>query len=245
MKVRLIISKRADPEDIGRAKEALLAAGHLLTEEGAECLVALGGDGTVLQAAHIAAERGLPIAAINYGRVGYLARFRRGEEDLLARTLRPDAPKAAHLTVEVMAGGVRFTALNEAALLREVSPEADGGVLRVSAKVGSRRYDFGGDGLIACTPSGSTAYSFSAGGSMLHPALAAFSLTPLREMNCRAPVVYPCSLTTVLIPQTDALLYADGIYIGRAGAGTQVRIFRGKDISFYVRTPRGQNNLSE
>ena len=228
MKVRLIISKRADPEDIGRAKEALLAAGHLLTEEGAECLVALGGDGTVLQAAHIAAERGLPIAAINYGRVGYLARFRRGEEDLLARTLRPDAPKAA-----------------EAALLREVSPEADGGVLRVSAKVGSRRYDFGGDGLIACTPSGSTAYSFSAGGSMLHPALAAFSLTPLREMNCRAPVVYPCSLTTVLIPQTDALLYADGIYIGRAGAGTQVRIFRGKDISFYVRTPRGQNNLSE
>ncbi len=147
----------------------------------ADILIVLGGDGTILEAARRAAQRATPILGINLGRLGYMAELETGELDLLNRLFSGDyeLEKRSMLRVELFAGEELRSfcyALNDAVISngsvsRMIDLElCDGGIPVTTYRA---------DGLIVATPTGSTAYSMSAGGAIVDPRVSCFCVTPI------------------------------------------------------------------
>lgn len=148
----------------------------------ADILLVLGGDGTLLAAARVAASRGIPILPINLGSLGFLTSFTVEElypalEETLAG--RSSMSERVMLQVELVRAGtiidcqhvLNDAVLNKSALARMIEVElfiGDEFVCRYRA-----------DGLVVATPTGSTAYSLSAGGPIVHPTVEAFVITPI------------------------------------------------------------------
>ena len=158
-----------------------------------QLLLVLGGDGTMLAAARLAAPRRIPILPINMGSLGFLTSFTLDElypalEDTLAGS--PSISQRVMLQAELVRGGSvieRQLALNDVvihkgALARMIQLE-----LSINADFVCR---YRADGLIVSSPTGSTAYSLSAGGPIVHPAVEAFIITPIcPHMLTDRPVV--------------------------------------------------------
>ena len=147
----------------------------------ADILIVLGGDGTILEAARRSAQRGTPILGINLGRLGYMAELEMSELELLGRVVRGDysLEKRSMLRVELLAGGELRSfcyALNDAVI-------SNGSVSRIIdvelSENGNRVATYRADGLIIATPTGSTAYSMSAGGAIVDPRVECFCVTPI------------------------------------------------------------------
>lgn len=145
-------------------------------------LVVLGGDGSFLRAARLAADSGVPIFGINMGRVGFLAEAAPGAwQDKLARVLAGDCwvERRLMLCAEWRREGAlleRFTALNDVVVGRG----AHARVVRLSLYVDDAYVTtYTADGLIVATPTGSTAYSMAAGGPILPPQLKNFLVMPV------------------------------------------------------------------
>ena len=183
-----------------------------------ELVMVLGGDGTILRAAELVREADIPLLGVNLGHVGFLAESERAD---LAETVRWVADRSytveerTTIEVEVWHGGTllgRSWALNEVAVEKadrermiEVVMEVDG--LPVSS--------FGCDGVVMATPTGSTAYAFSAGGPIVWPEVAALLMVPIsaHALFAKPLVVAPTSVLAVeLLPRTDAagVLWCDG-----------------------------------
>ncbi|HEX7276661.1 MAG TPA: NAD(+)/NADH kinase [Acidimicrobiales bacterium] len=147
-----------------------------------DLVVALGGDGTVLRAVRLVAERGIPVLGVNLGRLGYLARVEPDQLTVaLERFLAADFVIEERMLLQVkirrghVAGG-ELLALNDA-VLEKPRP---GNSVHLSVTIGGRPWaTYAGDGLIVATPTGSTAYSFSARGPIVSPRLRAMLLTPV------------------------------------------------------------------
>jgi NAD+ kinase len=183
--------------------------------DGAEMLIVLGGDGTLLRAAELARPSGTPMLGVNLGHVGFLAE---AEVEDLATVV--DSVVARHYYVEermtidvaIRSNGALLAstwALNEATVekrerMLEVVAEIDGHPL-------SR---WGCDGVICATPTGSTAYAFSAGGPVVWPEVDALLMVPIsaHALFARPLVVSPRSMMAVeILPDTPAgVLWADG-----------------------------------
>lgn len=183
-----------------------------------ECVVVLGGDGTILRAAELVRGTDAPIVGVNLGHVGFLAE---SERDELADTLRRvltgdyDVEERFALEVTVTTDGhevYRTWAMNEATV-EKASRER---MLEVVVEVDGRPLSsFGCDGVVMSTPTGSTAYSFSAGGPVVWPEVQALLLVPLsaHALFARPLVVGPDSTLAVeVLPRTDArgILWCDG-----------------------------------
>lgn len=144
-------------------------------------LIVLGGDGTILEAARRAAQRGTPILGVNLGRLGYMAELELNELDMLSRLFTGDytLETRSMLRVELMAGGELKSfcyALNDAVISngsvsRMIDLELSEGGVPVTT--------YRADGLIIATPTGSTAYSMSAGGAIVDPRVSCFCATPI------------------------------------------------------------------
>jgi NAD+ kinase len=183
-----------------------------------ELVIVLGGDGTILRAAELARGAAAPLLGVNLGHVGFLAEAER--EDLtqtVARALARDYTVEERMTISVrvkVGGEVVYEtwALNEASVEKanrerslEVVVEVDGRPLS----------SFGCDGVVMSTPTGSTAYSFSAGGPVVWPSVDALLMVPLsaHALFSRPLVVGPeSSLAVELLPRSTAsgVLWADG-----------------------------------
>src|SRR5271154_4298857 len=163
-----------DMEAEGRTREAVAAASQLL--------LVLGGDGTLLAAARVAALHGIPILPINMGSLGFLTSFTVEElypalEDTLAG--RYSVSERVMLKVDLEREGkiidtqrvLNEAVINKGALARMIDLE-----LRIDQDFVCR---YRADGLIVATPTGSTAYSLSAGGPIVHPAVESFIITPI------------------------------------------------------------------
>lgn len=163
-------------------QDAVLPPAAALTEalEGSDVAVAIGGDGTIMHVAKAAAEIGCPVLGINGGRVGFLAGIEPEELEQLPQLLSGDYMVDERLlldiTVHTAQGEQTFLAMNEAVLSRgslsrllDVTVTADGGDVMTCR----------GDGMIVATPTGSTAYSLSAGGPVVDPAVDCILLTPV------------------------------------------------------------------
>ena len=147
----------------------------------ADILIVLGGDGTILEAARRAAQRGTPILGINLGRLGYMAELELSELELLDKlfTGEYELEKRSMLRVELLSGSDLRSfcyALNDAVISngsvsRMIDLELSEGGVPVTT--------YRADGLIVATPTGSTAYSMSAGGAIVDPRVECFCVTPI------------------------------------------------------------------
>ena len=147
----------------------------------ADVVVVLGGDGSILEAARKASPHGKPILGINLGRLGYMAELEMRELDLLHElfTGNYEIERRAMLRVELLNDGELKSfchALNEAVI-------SNGSVSRIIdmelSENGCPVVNYRADGLIIATPTGSTAYSMSAGGPIVDPTVPCFCVTPI------------------------------------------------------------------
>ena len=184
---------------------------------GAELVLVLGGDGTILRAAETARDAGVPLLGVNLGRVGFLAEV---ESSDLERTVEQVLDRAYNveerltLDVTVTRAGEHLGdgwALNEASVEKAARERMLELVVEVDGRPLSR---WGGDGVVAATPTGSTAYAFSAGGPVVWPTVEALLVVPIsaHALFARPLVVAPSSVIAmeVLPSGATAVLACDG-----------------------------------
>ena len=185
--------------------------------DGCELVVALGGDGTFLRAAELARNADIPVLGVNLGRIGFLAEAEADAidtvlEHVVARSYSIEERLTLDIAVrvkgEVIAHG---WALNDASL--EKGPRL--GVLGVVVEVDGRPVStFGCDGVLVSTPTGSTAYAFSAGGPILWPDLEALLVVPnnAHALFARPMVTSPDASIAIEIEADghDAVVFCDG-----------------------------------
>ncbi|MEN3264484.1 NAD kinase [Pseudonocardia sp.] len=202
--------------------------------DGAEVVLVLGGDGTLLRAAEMARPVGVPLLGVNLGRVGFLAE---AEEESLDHALEAIVEGSysveERMTLDAVArtnGHVlaRTWALNEATV-EKVSRER---ILEVVLEVDGRPVSaFGCDGVICATPTGSTAYAFSAGGPLVWPQVKALLLVPsnAHALFARPMVIAPDSEVAIEVDQSGppAVLECDGRRTVALPPGARVELAAG------------------
>lgn len=165
--------------------------------EAADLIIAIGGDGTVLSAAKDALQFDLPVCGINVGKVGYLAEFKPSEIGDLASALASGTYSITlHSVVSVTTGDHTAQGINDVVVEKVVSQR----IIEVVVSVNHRELaTYRTDGIIVATPLGSTAYSLSAGGPVLDPALDALVLTPVapHSLLTRPIVLAPDAIVTL------------------------------------------------
>jgi NAD+ kinase len=220
----------------------------------ADLVFVLGGDGTLLSVAR-EAPRSTPVLGINVGVLGYLTGLKQAEalsrlDEVLTGGFRED--RRRRLDVSIAEGPSRGTyrALNDAVLNRETI----GRISSFSLSIEGRRIArFRGDGVIVATPTGSTAYSLSAGGPILDPALAAVVVTPISPHSLtQRPLVVPASVTIGLMVIGGK--HDDGVHLTLDGQanfaippGCMVEVRQSRSPVTLLRPPESDNfhNLSE
>ncbi len=140
-----------------------------------DVVVAVGGDGTIMHTARRAAAEGKPVAGVNAGRLGFLASLEREELRELRRLLNADYEVEERIMPLALYGGTGYPFVND--MVVEKAPGT--GMVEISAGYRGQGVGYRGDGLIVATPTGSTAYSLSAGGPVLDPGLRCLTVTPI------------------------------------------------------------------
>ena len=202
---------------------------------GADFLVCFGGDGTILHAAKDASSFGVPILGVNLGSVGFMAELEQGELDKLNRLLSGEYTLESRmlLDVRVVRNGrtlFRSVALNDAvvtkgAVARIIDLQVYGDKILIS--------NIYGDGVIMATPTGSTAYSLSAGGPIVEPTAENIIMTPIsaHTLQAKAMVLDKNRRIEVMVPKQSrktAYLSVDGGKAFKLISGDTVEIGRSR-----------------
>ncbi|WP_148232987.1 MULTISPECIES: NAD kinase [Thermomonospora] len=208
--------------------------GTAAAAQDAELVIVLGGDGTILRAADLVRMSGTPLLGVNLGHVGFLAE---AERDDLTSTVERVVERRYHveerMTIDVTVhrnGTVAATtwALNEATVEKAERER----MLEVVVEVDGRPLShWGCDGVVCATPTGSTAYAFSAGGPVVWPQVEAMLVVPIsaHALFARPLVVSPRSAVAVeVLPDTPrAVLWCDGRRTVGLPPGARVEVRRG------------------
>jgi len=221
--VRLVLESKLSgaPDDGGLDDDAL------------DVLISLGGDGTLLRGARLACERGIPILGVNLGRVGFLAAA--GPEaavDTLGRVVKGEYTIESRLALTARVGrhSSDFLAINDLVIHK-------GGIariIRVAVAVDGQEVGvYSGDGIIVATPTGSTAYSMSAGGPIVVPGVDALVITAIcpHTLAVRPLVVQASSALTLRVldpvPAPEELLVSiDGQVAAQLAPQQEVTVVR-------------------
>lgn len=203
--------------------------------ESCEIVIVLGGDGTLLRAAEFTRPTGTPMLGVNLGHVGFLAE---ADRDDLAATVdrvverRYDVEERLTVEVSVCVDGAVLAetwALNEASVEKRSRERMLEVVVEVDGRPLSR---WGCDGVVCATPTGSTAYAFSAGGPVVWPEVAALLLVPIsaHALFARPLVVAPQAVLAVeLLPETaGGVLWCDGRRKVELAPGARIEVRRGR-----------------
>ena len=211
---------------------SVLELGKDAKETDLELAVVLGGDGTILKAAELVRDSQTPLLGINLGHVGFLAESEKNEiGTTIARVVAKDYLVKERLTLDVSVKldgkeVYRTWALNEAT----VEKSARERMLEVVVEVDGRPLSsFGCDGIVISTPTGSTAYAFSAGGPVVWPSVDALLMVPLsaHALFARPLVISPNSLVAVEVLKRSAgtgVLWCDGRRSTELPAGARVEV---------------------
>ena len=186
------------------------------SDEKLDFIVVFGGDGTILKVAPKALELDVPILSVNAGTVGFLSGYELSDiEKCIDDIKRNNLFISERSVLKVEYNGRVYTALNDAVIERDRSIEGKTIVSKLDVSIDSQLvYNMSSDGVIVSTPTGSTAYSLSAGGAILTPDLKSFIVTPIcpHSLGIR-PVVYnDQSKLSVRVCQSscDCVLSVDG-----------------------------------
>jgi NAD+ kinase len=234
-----------------RAGEWLTARGHTVTRvvdpvhreggldgDAVDLAVSLGGDGTMLRTVAMAARRGIPVLGVNLGQLGYLTEVEpTALEYALDRFVAGDYAVEERMTLEVEIersgprpstdAGSPYLVLNEAVVEKTVP----GHTVRLSASIAGRPFvTYLADGLLVCTPTGSTAYNLSARGPILSPLLRAIVVTPISAhmLFDRTIVLEPEQwLRLEVADPRPGVLVVDGESVARLDPGDAVECREG------------------
>ena len=204
--------------------------------QGAELVIVLGGDGTLLRAAELSRPAGVPLIGVNLGHVGFLAEAEHDDlPDVIDRVISRRYTVEHRMTVDVTVrqnGTVTATtwALNEATVEKAARERMIEVITEVDGRPLSR---WGCDGVVCSTPTGSTAYAFSAGGPVVWPEVEALLMVPISAHALFAPpmVVSPASVLAVELiaghETSGAVLWCDGRRKVDLPPGARVEVRRG------------------
>jgi NAD+ kinase len=211
-----------------------------------DAIVVLGGDGTFLRAARAIADVEVPILGVNLGKVGFLSKAEADDlEDVLALLHVGDYELEPRITLETRvfhedgsSDGEVHIALNEAAVVRGGRAQA----MRVVVDVGdSRVATYICDGIVIASPTGSTGYSFSAGGPIIEPTSRNMVVTPIAAYltPLRSSVVGPQHPVTVTVQAAyDCLVSIDGRADIPLAVGDRVEVRARRKLIQFIQ-PRG------
>ena len=225
----------------------------------AETVIALGGDGTIMDCAKRTATRRKPVLGINLGHLGYMAELEMSELEALSRIVNGDfeIDRRAMINVEVFSakGNKKMSsfALNDAVI-------SNGSVARIIdlelLEAGTPITSYRADGLIVSTPTGSTAYSMSAGGAIADPRVECLCVTPICPHSLTArPIIFPDSavieVKNICVREKSLYLTLDGrlnfelyredvVRITKSELSAQ--LIRMKERSFYDRLRQKMRN---
>ena len=179
-----------------------------LGPEAFDLVVALGGDGTMLRVSHACSKKDIPVLGVNLGRLGFLAELQRGSWDTgLAQVLAGQywIERRMMLHVKQERDG---RAVGEWDVINECAVTRDGGMKMVRLETivdGQPLTTYAADGLIAATPTGSTAYALAAGGPILPPELRNILLIPVApHLSIERAIVLPDGAEVIIRVHTDA-----------------------------------------
>lgn len=242
--VRIVVDKRTT----GIREHEYLSQYPLVDAEpnaalGCELVLVLGGDGTFLRAADLAHTVDVPVLGINMGHVGFLAEWEEESlETAIERVVKRDYRIEDRMTIDTVVVDAAGAEVGRSWALNEVSMHSQNrrGVLDAILEVDGRPVSsFGCDGVLISTPTGSTAYSFSAGGPVLWPELDAILVVPnnAHALFAKPLVVSPASTVAVeSASETDeAIAIMDGHRQITMPAGSRVEVVRGRHPIRWVR----------
>jgi NAD+ kinase len=201
--------------------------------QGSDLLVAVGGDGTMLHTARMAAAESVPVLGVNRGRLGFLAdvgpdRMLESVDDALEGRCLPELRMLLEAQVQCDGRAVTALALNDIV----VAKRETGRMLDLRTWVdGTYVNTHGGDGFIVSTSTGSTAYALSCGGPIVHPSLAAIVLVPIcpHTLSDRPIVVSADSIIEIELAdrfEARAQVVCDGMVTSELQPGERLRVCR-------------------
>jgi NAD+ kinase len=228
------------PDALGRLRRIAEARGvEFVEDHEPDLAVSLGGDGSMLRAFHRFLGSGVPVIGVNFGRVGFLTSIEADDlEQGLERAFAGDYRVVELPTLEVRLGDEAWPAVNDVV----VSSATIGHMIELAYAVGGEELDtLPCDGLICCTPSGSTAYNLSNGGPVLVWGLDVMALTFVAAHSLHArPLVIPRSRELVVGNRTedgDATLIVDGKQVGALRPGDEIDVKLGDQKSLLATLP--------
>ncbi|TXJ05119.1 MAG: NAD kinase [Aeromicrobium sp.] len=201
-----------------------------------ELAVVFGGDGTILRAAELCRGTQTPILGVNLGHVGFLAEAEEDDvHEVAARVIAGDLAVEERLTVDVdvFVNGQKVAtnwALNEASVEKAARERMLEVIVEIDERPVSR---WGCDGVVCATPTGSTAYNFSAGGPVVWPEVQALLMVPIsaHALFSRPMVVSPESRLAIEVigENTTGILWCDGRRAAELPIGARVEVRRGSE----------------
>ena len=207
----------------------------------ADLIITIGGDGTIIRYAKRAAIDNKPVLGINAGRMGYLANIEQNELSLLSKLKTNEffIEKRMMLSVSVVENGNlinEYSALNDAVITSGFISR----IVDISVGVGNDYISYRADGLIVSTPTGSTAYSMSAGGPIIDPLTESFCITPICSHSLSAKPILLGADNEIKIKayskkRTDVYLTVDGRKVAPMKPFTEVYIKRSPKTAQLIR----------
>ncbi len=205
----------------------------------ADVLVSLGGDGTLLQAAHLAGPLGIPIIGVDFGRVGFLTEVPRDSyEATLAEILRGGVKTERHLALEARVRGAdqHYYAVNDVHIDRRHHGRIVNFGIHLS---GEHIATIPADGIVIASPTGSTAYFLSAGGPIMSPKIDAFGIAPIcpHTLFSRPLIVSADEKVEIVLPNEShgTQLFVDGQPQFELAPGATVEVVRSANPVQFVR----------
>ncbi|MCR2048460.1 NAD(+)/NADH kinase [Acetatifactor muris] len=241
--------QRAAISVMGGGREAGREPGEGGTEDipaDADCMIVLGGDGTVLEAVRAAKGRQIPIIGVNLGTLGYMTEIEpSGLEEALERLIAGDYVQESRMMLNgrilLSDGRVKEGwALNDIVISRSGSLQ----IIRFGIYVnGQFLNQYHADGMIVTTPTGSTGYNLSAGGPLVEPGAELIMLTPIcpHSLNQRSIILSSRDIVEIEIPecregreQTVEVSF-DGSHVTPLRTGDRIRIARSDKVTEFIR----------
>jgi len=227
----------------------IISAEDLAGEGCADAIFVLGGDGTLLLLNEFANKNGIPLIGINIGKLGFLSEFESYEIETAVKHFVDGELKCdQRIALEVNVLGKTFTAINDVYVQRLFSESLDSILPSVLVKAdGNKLISSKGDGMVISTPTGSTAYSLSAGGAILTPGVNAFIITPISAHSLsQRPVVYSSDgiFEICISGEVGVGVFVDGKCVAKLSNGEKFTIkkaqkqtifLRKKDFNFFKR----------
>lgn len=214
--------------------------------EGTQCILVIGGDGTILAAARMLVGNTIPLLGINLGTLGFLADVNLADLSKTLDLLLNDQYQVENrimLTAEVYKQGEKaatYIALNDFNINRFGASRVIGLKVGINGSVIDR---YRADGVIVCTPTGSTGYNLSAGGPIINPTCKNFVITPIcpHSLTARSIVLAKEDVVTVEVEQIRSNIKEEAIisFDGREGLsllpGDQVKIYKSQEVTPFIK----------